>query len=70
MSFKYIQSYYGITLKRGGRVVDKDGREGVITSATHYVHVRLDGNNRALSYHPDDLVYLYPGARETEEPEK
>lgn len=57
--FQYVRDTYGVPAKRGGRVVYQ-GKEGTITSATHYVHVRLDGEKTPRRYHPKDLVYLPP----------
>lgn len=63
MSFKYIASYYGKSFKKGQvvRVTDNSqrppppGKLGVVTGATQYVFVRLDGENHANPYHPDDV---------------
>lgn len=54
---QYVRDYYIVPVKRGGRVVVFGGREGVITRATHYVYVRVEGG-RARPYHPLDLIYL------------
>ena len=62
MSFQYIRNMYKVPAKRGGRVevTQMNGAVflGTITHATHYVFVRLDGEEHARPYHPDDLRYI------------
>lgn len=64
MSMSYIREYYGVPAKRGGRVEiasSKFGgalKRGTITSADHYVYVRIDGMKHSRPYHPTDLTYL------------
>ena len=70
MSFDYIRRYYGVPAKRGGRVAldtNKGTREGVITNATHYLHVRFDDVKHSVPIHPQDegLRYLTPNATNT-----
>lgn len=57
MSMDYVRRYYRVPAKRGGRVTTQDGSEGTITSATHYVYVRLDGMKFSRPYHPMELTY-------------
>ncbi len=57
MSFDYIEKTYGKKFKRGQRVLAL-GRPGKVTSATHYVAVRLDGLRHANNYHPNDVEPL------------
>ena len=67
MSFDYVRKTYGVPAARGVRVLYGE-RRGVITSATHYVHVRLDGEKFSRPYHPTDLRYL-PVASQSQEGE-
>ena len=66
MSLAYVRNTYGVPAKRGMRVEycgqDNVRRRGVITSASHHVRVRLDGEKHSRPYHPQDdyLIYL-PG---------
>ena len=56
MSFDYITQCYGLRFHRGQRVVCGDRKKtGTVTSATHHVHVRLDGQKHTLPYHPSDV---------------
>lgn len=68
MSFDYVRQHYDVPANRGSRVVwiDNEGRErkGRITSATHRVHVRLDGETCVRRFHPLDLQYLSAPAPE------
>jgi hypothetical protein len=63
MTMEYIRRNYHVPAKRGGRVIalnlrgKKTQHKGVITSATHYVYVRLDGEKHSKPYHPDSLYY-------------
>jgi len=61
MTFKYIKRRYGITLKRGQRVLAY-GEKGVVTEAKGgYVRIRLDGHKRSNGYHPThNIIYLDP----------
>jgi hypothetical protein len=54
MTFAFLERAYGHPFRRGQRVLAL-GRPGVVTSATLYVHVRLDGEHRASAYHPTDV---------------
>ena len=58
-NFAYIRNTYGVPVRRLGRVT-YNGNPGIITSATHYVWIRLDGEKHPRPYHPksDGLVYL------------
>lgn len=58
-SLKYIQDYYKVPAKRGKRVRDEKGREGVITSAHGpHIMVRIDGTVHSMAYHPQSVTYL------------
>lgn len=57
--FDYVRQYYGVPAKRGARV-QCEGASGTVTSATHYVFVRLDGQRHPRPYHPLDLVWTTP----------
>lgn len=68
MSMQYVRDTYGVPAKRGLRVRVKVGngwRDGTITSATHYVHVRPDGfNTYRMRVHPTDAERIqYPEVR-------
>jgi hypothetical protein len=54
MSFDFIARTYGRRFHRGQRVRAL-GRLGVVMTASLYVHVRLDGENRASAYRPTDV---------------
>jgi hypothetical protein len=54
MSFDFIARAYGRRFHRDQRV-RAGGRLGVVTSASLWVHVRLDGQHRASAYHPTDV---------------
>ena len=62
--FDYVRDHYGVPAKRGMRVAMGD-REGTITSADHYVHVRFDGQKHSVPVHPLDLTYQ-PAAQQRE----
>lgn len=47
----YVRETYAVPAKRGGRV-RVDGRIGTITSATHHIRVRFDGEKFSRSCHP------------------
>lgn len=56
----YVRRVYRVPAKRGGRV-SLNGRQGSITSATHYIFVRFgDGPRWPVPLHPkeDGLRYL------------
>lgn len=56
MSFEYIAKRYGKRFHRGQRVVCGERElKGAVTSATHHVFVRLDGNRQPLPYHPSEV---------------
>jgi hypothetical protein len=54
----YVRDYYSMPWLKAGLRVCAGGKPGVVTSATHYVFVRLDGMNHARPYHPDDVLPL------------
>lgn len=63
MSFEYIRKYYGMPVRRGGRVTllnlrgHKTNRQGRITSARGgYLKVVLDGEKRPRTYHPGTVT--------------
>lgn len=56
--FEYVCTTYKVPARRGRRVRTRAGKLGTITSATHHVKVRLDGQRMVLPYHPTDLDYL------------
>lgn len=64
MSMKYIRDTYGVPVARGRRVEVRQSNGavfyGIITRATHYVWIRLDGMRHARPYHPTDpdITYL------------
>jgi hypothetical protein len=66
MGMEYVRKTYKVPAKRGGRVAWWDARfnmflYGRITSASHYVHVRFDGEchpTYRAKIHPTDLIYL------------
>lgn len=58
MTMDYIRRTYGVPAKRGARVLLRDGREGVVTSASHYVRVRVNGEKRVHQRHPLDLAWI------------
>ena len=55
MSFEYIKDYYGKSFKKG-QAVTALGKVGVITKATNYVFVKLNGDKTSQPYHPDDVT--------------
>jgi hypothetical protein len=61
--FDYVRNYYGMPwVGRGVRVLAL-GKPGVITNASHYINVRLDGQKHANPYHPDDVKQEPSGER-------
>ena len=58
--FEYIRRRYGVPARRGAVVYYK-GRRGTVTSSysSGRVLIRLEGDRRALIYHPtdEDLVW-------------
>lgn len=64
MSMDYVRRTYGVPAKRGGRVrVRFEKKYGTITSATQYVHVRLDGRKKPDRFHPLALEYFEEGTK-------
>ena len=57
MSMEYVRRYYGVPAKRGGRV-QFFGAQGTITSATHYLRVRMDDGRRVLLHPTWEVTYL------------
>ena len=56
MSFEYIKKRYGITLKRGQRVLACD-QKGIVTGAKGgYVRIKLDGHKKSINHHPTDSI--------------
>lgn len=59
MSFDYIERAYGWRFHRGQAVYVGSSKDklkaGVVMSATHYVHVRVNGEKHADNYHPSDV---------------
>ena len=51
----YVRKAYSMPWLKRGLGVMALGRAGTVTSASHYVHVRLDGEKRARRYHPNDV---------------
>jgi hypothetical protein len=68
MSYEYVKQYYGVNPEVGMRVKSQDGKKaGVIVgkpSYDHYVHVRLDGQEHDVPFHPLDLIYPDADRRE------
>jgi len=58
MSMAYIKKHYGMSFTRGDRVKTMEGDHGHITSATHYIRVRIDGEYRSRNYHPTDVEVI------------
>jgi hypothetical protein len=67
MSMKFIQKHYGVTLKRGDRVLysgENEPREGVIVGASGaYLRVRLDGDRHVGLYHATWRLESLPSGR-------
>lgn len=51
MSMEYVRRCYGVPAKRG-MAVRVDGKRGIIVRASHYIHVRFDGQKRSVPCHP------------------
>ena len=60
MTMAYVRNTYRVPVRRGARVTVETGDEGVVTSATCRVAVRLDGEKTSRSFHPMDLIYHLP----------
>ena len=67
MSMTFIRKHYGITLKRGDRVLytgEDEPREGVIVGANGaYLRVRLDGDRHTGLYHATWRLEPLPSGR-------
>jgi hypothetical protein len=62
MAYEYVTRVYGVSPVVGQRVQHKETKRfGVVVredrSRSHYVQVRFDGQNFALSCHPTALDY-------------
>lgn len=53
--FAYVRDAYGMPWLAKGIAVMACGKPGVVTDATHYVFVRINGEKHARPYHPDDV---------------
>lgn len=64
MSFEYIRKHYNVPAKKGGRI-SYDGKFGtIINSRGAYLRIRLDGETRIGSYHPDwNIEYINADGR-------
>lgn len=52
----YVRKTYGMPwLKRGVVVRIRGNETGVVTSASQYVNVRLNGETRSRIFHPGDV---------------
>lgn len=59
---QYIRDTYGVSVKRGDRVAFNFGqniRNGTVTGASHYLHVRFDGSSFSSHVHPTDPALIY-----------
>lgn len=57
MSMEWVRRNYAVPAKRGGRV-RFFGVEGTITSATHYLRVRMDDGRKVLLHPTWKVHYL------------
>ena len=53
MSLKYIRDYYRVPAHRGA-IVMVEGKRGKVTSASHHLRIRFDGDNLSTGFHPKD----------------
>lgn len=58
MSIDYVKKTYGMPWIKVGLKVQTIKGQGVITSATHYIFVRLEGNRHPLPFHPKDVTQI------------
>jgi len=60
MSMAYIRNFYGVSAKRGNRVIYKGGHGTITRSKNAYLWVRMDEVDISILVHPADknLVYL------------
>lgn len=59
--FDYVNTAYGLNIKRGSRVRDNKGKTGTVAKgAGNYIYILWDGDLKAKGpYHPtSDLEYL------------
>jgi len=64
MSFEWIEKNYGLRFARGQLVLAGEGssaKAGTVTSASNYVHVRLDGWRHSVPFHPTDVKPIADG---------
>jgi hypothetical protein len=62
VSMDYVRRTYGVDVKRGQRVAFGAGERrqlGTVTGASHYVHVRFDGQRHSMNVHPTDPALSY-----------
>lgn len=58
---EYIKERWGLSVKRGMRIVTERGYQGTVTHMSgSYVHIRLDGERVSLPYHPTSVKYVTP----------
>lgn len=54
MSLEYIRKFYDVPATEGERVIVFSGQRGAIIGAVDsYLLIRLDGEKRVKSFHPD-----------------
>jgi hypothetical protein len=53
----YIRKYYGVPAKRGMRVIyGASGYGTIVGSKGCYLRIRMDGERKVKSYHPEYLL--------------
>jgi hypothetical protein len=68
MSMDYVRRTYDVDVRRGQRVIYGTGDHrqfGTVTGASHYVHVRFDGQRHSVNVHPTDPLLCYDEAEAT-----
>ena len=60
MSLEYIQEYYGVPAKKGGKVTYKGVPGKIVGYSGPHIKIKLEGESKGRPYHPKDpdLVYL------------
>lgn len=59
MAQDYIKERWGLSVKRGMRIVTPQGCYGTVTHLDgSYVEIRLDGERISMPYHPKSVTYL------------
>jgi hypothetical protein len=63
MSMEYIQRYYSVPARIGGRIRYTGGRHAMLGTITEsqgrYIMVQLDGQQHSMPYHPTwEIEYL------------